>query len=59
MEKRRGSHRNLVGKPGGKSALVRPRLKWRIILRWMFRQWNVGALTGLIWLGIGTGGKLL
>ena len=27
-----------------------------IILRWIFRKWNVGAWTGSIWLRIGTGG---
>jgi len=28
----------------------------RIILRWIFRKWDVGVWTGLIWLRIGTGG---
>ena len=28
----------------------------RIILRWIFRKWDVGLWTGLIWLRIGTGG---
>ena len=28
----------------------------RIILRWIFRKWDVGIWTGLIWLRIGTGG---
>ena len=28
----------------------------RIILRWIFRKWDVGAWTGLSWLRIGTGG---
>jgi hypothetical protein len=28
----------------------------RIILRWMFRNWDVRAWTGSMWLGIGTGG---
>jgi len=27
----------------------------RIILRWIFRKWDVEAWTGLSWLGIGTG----
>ena len=27
----------------------------RIKLRWIFRKWDVGAWTGLIWLRIGTG----
>jgi len=33
-----------------------PGLDGRIILRWIFRKWDVGALTGSIWLSIGTGG---
>jgi hypothetical protein len=28
----------------------------RIILRWIFRKWDVGVWTGLIWLRIRTGG---
>ena len=31
----------------------------RIILRWIFRKWDVGAWTGLIWLRIGSGGGYL
>jgi len=33
----RGVHRVLVGKPEGKSPLVRPRRRWGIILKWIFR----------------------
>jgi hypothetical protein len=33
-----------------------PGVKGRIILRWIFRKWNIGEWTGLIWLRIGTGG---
>jgi len=33
-----------------------PGVVGRIILRWIFRKWNVGAWTGFIWLRIGTGG---
>jgi hypothetical protein len=29
------------------------------ILRWIFKKWDGGAWTGLIWLRIGTGGRLL
>jgi len=36
-----------------------PGIEGRIILRWIFRKWDVGAWTGLIWLRIGTGGELL
>ena len=31
----------------------------RIILRWIFRKWNVGVWTRLIWLRIGTVGRHL
>jgi len=31
----------------------------RIILRWVFRKWDVGAWTGSRWLRIGTGGRHL
>ena len=31
----------------------------RIILRWIFRKWDVGAWTGSSWLRIGTGGRHL
>jgi len=45
----------LVEKPERKKLLGRP----RIILRWIFRQWNGEAWTGLIWLRMGTGDRLL
>ena len=32
-----------------------PGVDERIILRWIFRKWNVGLWTGSSWLGIGTG----
>jgi len=48
-----------VGKPEEKRPLGRPRRRWGKILKWIFRKWDVGAVTGLIWLGIGTGGGLL
>jgi hypothetical protein len=34
-----------------------PGLSGRIILRWIFRKWDMGARTGLIWLGIDTVGE--
>jgi hypothetical protein len=40
---RRGVYRVLVGKPEGKRPLGRPRHRWRIILRWIFRKWDVGV----------------
>jgi hypothetical protein len=33
-----------------------PDVDGKIILRWSFRRWDGGALTGSIWLRIGTGG---
>jgi len=33
-----------------------PGVDGRIILRWIFRKWDVGAWTGLIWLRRETGG---
>jgi hypothetical protein len=31
-----------------------PSVYGKIILRWIFRKWDVGAWTGSIWLRIGT-----
>ena len=33
-----------------------PDVDGRIILRWIFRKWDVGVWAGSIWLRIGTGG---
>jgi hypothetical protein len=33
-----------------------PGVDGRIILRWIFRKWDVEVWTGLIWLMIGIGG---
>jgi len=35
--------------------LEEPDVDGRIILRWIFRKWDVGAWTGSSWLRIGTG----
>ena len=42
--------RDLLGDPG---------IDGKIILRWIFRMWDVGVWTGSSWLRIGTGGGLL
>jgi hypothetical protein len=34
-----------------------PGVDGRIILRWIFRKWDVGVWTGLSWLRIETGGR--
>ena len=49
----------LLGKPEGKRPLGRPRRRWGIILKWIFRKWNVGVWTGSSWLRIETGGRHL
>ena len=41
--KRRGVYRVLVGKPEGKSHLEDTGIDGRIILRWIFRTWDVRA----------------
>jgi len=33
-----------------------PGVDGRILLRWIFRKWDVGVWTGSSWLRIGTGG---
>jgi len=56
MGQGRGVHRVLVGRPEGKRPLERPRRRWRIILRWIFRKWEGVVRTGWSWLRIGTAG---
>jgi hypothetical protein len=48
-------YRVLVGKPEGKSPFGRPMRTWGIILKCIFRKWDVGIWCGLMWLRIGTG----
>jgi len=59
MEERTGVCRVLVGKPEGKRPLGRPGVDGRIILRWIFRKWDVGVWSRSSWLRIGTGRGLL
>ena len=56
MGERRGVYRVLVGKSEGRDHLRDPRVDGRIILRWIFKKWDMGAWTGSSWLRIGTGG---
>jgi hypothetical protein len=42
MGEGRGVYRVLVGKPEGKDHLVDPGVDGRIILRRIFRKWDVG-----------------
>jgi hypothetical protein len=46
----------LVGKTKGKRPFGRPRRRWGLIFRWIFRKWDVEVWTGSIWLRIETGG---
>jgi hypothetical protein len=52
MRDGRRVYRDLVGQPEAK----RPLGRLRLILRWIFREWDVGVWTGSSWLKIGTGG---
>jgi hypothetical protein len=45
MGEERVVYRVLVGKPEGKRPLERPRRRWKIILRWIFRKWEGGVGT--------------
>jgi hypothetical protein len=56
---RRHAYRVLVGKSEERDHLEDPGVDERVILRWIFRKWDVGAWTGSIWLRIGTGGGQL
>ena len=55
----RDLYRVLVGKKTERDHLEDPGVDGRIILRWIFRKWDVGAWTGLIWLRMGRGGENL
>jgi hypothetical protein len=49
---RRDVSRVLLGNPRVRDHLEDPCVDGRIILRWIFRKWDEGAWTGLIWLRI-------
>jgi hypothetical protein len=56
MGEGRDVHSVLVGKPEGMRPLGRPRRKWGIILRGIFRKWEGVVMNGWSGLRIGTGG---
>jgi hypothetical protein len=58
MGARRSAYTVLVGKPEGRIPLARPRHRWEDNIQ-MVREVGWGAWTGLIWLRIGTGGRLM
>ena len=56
MGEGRGVYMVLVRKPKGQRPLGKPRHTLGVILRWIFRKWDMGVRTGTSWLRIGTGG---
>jgi hypothetical protein len=58
MGEKQGAYRILVGRPESRHHLGDPGVDGRIILKWIFKQWD-GAWSRLSWLRIGTGGGLL
>jgi hypothetical protein len=59
MGEKRGIYRILVGNLKERDHLGDQGIHWRIMLRGIFRKWNVGVWTGLSCLWIGTGGEHL
>ena len=59
MGVRRCVYRVAVGKPVGKGPLGRPRNRWEDNIKIDLQGVGWGACAGLIWLRIGTGGRLL
>jgi hypothetical protein len=52
----RGVYRVLVGKPEERDHWRDPDVDGRIILRWIFRKWDVVVWPALIWVRIEKGG---
>jgi hypothetical protein len=59
MGEKTGACKILVGRPEGRHHLRDPGVDGKIILKWIFKTWDVGAWTELNWLRIATGGGLL
>jgi hypothetical protein len=59
MGEKRGAYWVWWGNLRERDHLGDPGVCGRIIFRWIFMKWNVGALTGSIWLRIRTGGEVL
>jgi hypothetical protein len=60
MGKRRGAYRILVGRPEGRRPLGRPRHRWEDNNKLDLQEVGWGrSWTGLTWLKIGRGGRLL
>jgi len=54
-----GEERRIQGFGGDKSHLGNTRVDGRLILRCIFKKWDVGVWTGSSWLRIGTVSGLL
>jgi hypothetical protein len=59
MGEGRNVYRVLVGKPEGKSPLVRPRRRWEDGIKMDLEEIGWGMWNGFTWLRIGTVGGLL
>jgi hypothetical protein len=59
MGEKRNVYRLLVGKPEEKRPLGRPRCRWVDDIKMDVGEMGWMVLTGLVWLRIGTSGKLL
>ena len=57
MGERKGVHRVWWGNMRERDRLEDPGVDGRIILRWVFRKWDVWAWIGSIWLKIWTSGR--
>jgi hypothetical protein len=57
LGERGGVHRVWWGNMRKRDHLEDPGVDGRIILRWVFRKWNVRAWIGSIWLKIWTSGR--
>jgi len=53
---RSGTHRVLVGKPGGMRPLGRQRRRWENDIKMDLQDWDGGSWNGFIWLRRGSGG---
>ena len=56
MMETKAAYRVLFGKLEERDHVEDPGVYGRIIMRWIFRNLDVGVRTGLIWLRTGTGG---